>query len=603
MTEPSPHPSAPATSEPLNSILHRIGAPQQLAPTLLATLGPDADTQLIADPWRLLDLTGVTVEQADHAARSLLGEAEATDPRRAQALVTHALRRAARRGHTVLQPEQLAAELRHDGIITVDGALQAALAAGTVVSVESATEENEEDEGIGSSEVGSEPATEPPEAGETQQYLALAQLAQAEEELGTAVNRLTATSEPIMDPITAAETIAAAAHRHDLKISPQTEAAVVTLALRGVCVLTHPAHCPAVAQLLLAAAEIADESGGQLVVAAPTGAGAAALRVQLPQGTDIQVSSVASLLYPPEPDAVGHEVELAADIVVVSGAMALDVEQTARLVTACGDGTHLVLLADPAELPSAGPGQVITDLVASGAVAVAALPPALSPGTLAQLATHIDAGELPQVHSPNREVVVVPVESATEATHRALQLAGDSVPRAFGIATRDTVLVTPHSTGEYGADALNAACKAQFNPGPGTHAGFDVGDRVLFMHPGSWHRTGELGVVREVTERGTLLTLDTSPNEANTTLVTDPAQLRHGWALPVTAAHGGQWPAVVAVLDPTTTYVPPLVYTLLTRAHQHLSIVHAAGAALAAGLRERRTASRHTRLTTAVREG
>ena len=37
----------------------------------------------------------------------------------------------------------------------------------------------------------------------------------------------------------------------------------------------------------------------------------------------------------------------------------LDVELAAALLDACADGTHLLLVGDPAQLPSIGPGRVL----------------------------------------------------------------------------------------------------------------------------------------------------------------------------------------------------------------------------------------------------
>ncbi|MGN6475028.1 MAG: ATP-binding domain-containing protein, partial [Mycobacteriales bacterium] len=77
----------------------------------------------------------------------------------------------------------------------------------------------------------------------------------------------------------------------------------------------------------------------------------------------------------------------------------------------------------------------------------------------------------------------------------------------------------------------------------------------------------------------------------------------HGWAITVHRAQGSEWPAVVVVLPPEATGMlsRPLVYTALTRAQRHLSSVHAAGAALARGVREVGARPRRTRLASLLR--
>src|SRR5690606_41691397 len=90
-------------------------------------------------------------------------------------------------------------------------------------------------------------------------------------------------------------------------------------------------------------------------------------------------------------------------------------------MAAAGPGhAHLVLLADPAQLPSAGPGQVVADLIASRTVAVAALPDDARPTAQAGLAAEVGAGRLPErVDAPGHEVVGVPTGSAGGAVHQS----------------------------------------------------------------------------------------------------------------------------------------------------------------------------------------
>ena len=60
------------------------------------------------------------------------------------------------------------------------------------------------------------------------------------------------------------------------------------------------------------------------------------------------------------------------------------------------------------------------------------------------------------------------------------------------------------------------------------------------------------------------------------------ADLLHGWAITVHRAQGSEFSAVVVVLPPESGRMlsRPLVYTALTRAQRHLSVVHAVGPAV-----------------------
>ncbi|KIH96847.1 hypothetical protein LP52_22575 [Streptomonospora alba] len=585
--------------------MERMGAPAELAGPLVAALGPGAGAEVSADPWRLLAVSGVTPEQADYCARRALGEdASPDDRRRGRALAAHLLRRAAREGHTALEEQRLTAALRSAGVRSVDAALTAALEEGDVMLFEMFDEPDEPEDFDG----------DPGEMPDPDRWYALARLGQGEQALGEGLNRLSAASEPIMDSATAAETVDAAAQRMGAAVDPRTTAALVTVALRGICVLEHGAGSDtAIAHTLACAAAIAAESEVGMALAAPTAQAAAELDDALSGlGADpgVRAVSLAALLETRAPGTRGRGAEnpIEAGLVVVAGAMWLDVEHAAALVEACADGTHLVLLADPAQAPSAAPGSVVADLLTSRTVHVATLPQDADAGPLARTAAQVAAGEPEEVGSPGREVVFVPADSASAAAHRAVQLITDSIPRALEIPPEQVQIVTAMRGGEAGADALNTACKEHFNPGPGAHGGLDAGDRVLLSADGPGYAAGDVGFLR-VQEGGT----DAGGGSGSALAVelpggalcpvADSAHLRPGWAVTVAAAHGGRWPAVVAVFPPETRASRPQVYTALTAARRHLSVVQAAGSTWAQGVRDNAALPRTTRLVQVLREG
>ncbi|MCL9760844.1 ATP-dependent RecD-like DNA helicase [Frankia sp. AiPa1] len=337
--------------------------------------------------------------------------------------------------------------------------------------------------------------------------------------------------------------------------------------------------------------------------------------------------------------ARGEHNPIDADLVVVDEASMLDAELAAALLDACADGTHLMFVGDPAQLPSIGPGQVLTDLLDygrgtgsdsagpsgagfSGADAggeggtdgeggteyprgevpvteLRRLYRQVDGGAIATLATAVRGGELPPpAPDAGREVVVVPASSSGEAAHRTVQLVTDSIPRALGIPVADIQVVTPVHAGPAGTTALNAALKRVLNPvggqvdgstrgtagagGTGTSSGFDVGDRVVATanHVDIGFANGEIGTVVALGERGALrVAFPGGTVEVPAGLLGD---LRHGWAVTVHRAQGSEWPAVVAVFPPEAgrMLTRPLVYTALTRAASHLSIVAVNGPAV-----------------------
>ncbi|MGY1702138.1 AAA family ATPase [Geodermatophilus sp. SYSU D00766] len=570
------------------TLLVRAGLEARLASSAADTLGDDAARRLRDDPWALLGLHGVTLTDADRLAISVLPGADRQDGRRGRAIVVLTLRTASRDGHTVLPADLVVAALRAEGVADPAAAIVAAVESGDVLDHDPPEPEEDEDSD-----------TEPPEPDPALRTLSLARYGMAEEAVAEGVARLAATAERIADPA-AVRSVAKGLDEAQKQAVAQVLGAGVSL-LTGGPGTGKSRTVAAVVRLLRA-------KGTEVALAAPTGRAAK----RLEELTDHPAVTVHRLL-----GAQGfgggftrnEEWPLDAEVVVVDEASMLDVELTAALLEACPDGTHLLLVGDPAQLPSIGPGHVLGDLIDSGAVPVTELTTLYRQaegGAIARLASAVRTGQLPPVDSPDREVVVVPATGSGEAARRVVQLVTDSIPRALAIDPRNVQVVTPVHRGPAGTIELNRALKERLNPGEGTVFGFDVGDRVvatanhLDLEPIGF-ANGEVGVVTATGEGSLTVDFASGPVTVPGDALPD---LKHGWAITVHRAQGSEWPGVVVVLPPEAGGMlsRPLVYTALTRAQQHLSIVHASGAALARAVREVDVRPRRTRLARLLRE-
>lgn len=546
--------------------------PIRWAGRLMEALGDDAADLLLADPWRLLTLPDATVAQADRVALAIDPNVARGDPRRGRSLVDWTLARFARHGHTAASVQQVADALRPFNV-DAQAAIRSAVDADLV-------------------------ATVPGPGAAAQPWVARKVLAQAESDIAEHLHRLATTSRSLAGE---------RAVKNVVKELDQVQAGAVALAAgHGVSILTGGPGTGK-SRTIAAVVALCRRVSVDIALAAPTGraakrleelAGSTASTIHRLLGARRGTGSV--------PAGFEHDADspIDAELVVVDEASMLDVELAAALLCALKDETHLVIVGDPAQLPSIGPGRVLGDMIDSGVVPVTELTTLYRQtegGAIARLAMAVRGGDLAQVADEHREVVVVPARSSEEGARRVVQLVTDSIPRVFGTTADQLQVVTPVHRGPAGTQALNKAIKDVLNPGRGAVRGFDTGDRVvatanhLDAEP-TGYANGEVGTVVSTGDNSLRVAFTTGESDVSGKFLGD---LLHGWAITVHRAQGSEWEAVVAVMPPEAGSMlsRPLVYTALTRARKHLSVIHAAGPMLARAVRQIGAEPRRTRLS------
>src|SRR3712207_1349635 len=393
------HPQVPGDrpSRPPEVLLDQ----RQVQPVAL----PQGVVGLLGEPGAQGQADRVTLGDADRLAIAVLPGADRQDTRRGRAIVAQTLRTATRDGHTVLPADLVVAALRAEGVADPVAATVAAVESGEVLEHEPPEPAHDEDADL----------DELPEPDPALRMLSLARYGMAEEAVAENVARLAATAERIADP---------AAVRSVAKgLDDAQKQAVAQVLGAGVSLLTGGPGTGK-SRTVAAVVKLLTSKGTEVALAAPTGRAAK----RLEELTDHPAVTVHRLLGAQGTSggfARNEEWPLDADVVVVDEASMLDVELTAALLEACPDGTHLLLVGDPAQLPSIGPGHVLADLIDAGVAPVTeltALSRQAEGGRTARLANAVRGGQLPPVDSPDREVVVVPASGSAEAAKRGVQL-------------------------------------------------------------------------------------------------------------------------------------------------------------------------------------
>ncbi|MGV9243515.1 helix-hairpin-helix domain-containing protein [Streptomyces sp. NPDC003710] len=584
---PPAAPAAPAAEavSAVRAVLAEGGAPETLAPQAAAALAEGAEARLRADPWLLLRVPGVRPEQADGFARALLGaECRPDDERRARAVTVWLLEQAAVAGHTALELPALHAALAQRSVPDPETAVRSTIAEGEALVFQDALETD--------TRGGDEDGEDRP----VRALIGLERYALAEESLADGLARLVGSAPKEGGSAEDWERAAGSAQGSAAELIRAAAGHGLVLHTGGEASRVEPATLLREAHRLGARAWAAPHG--------PAGREAfAALLARLgptdapEEQAHAPVATVAGLLSGAEGPGRDADGALDLDLLIVLDAPQLDVETAALLVESLPDGARLVLSGDPNVLWSAGPGRVFADLLAAR-VCPQIVSRTPDPGPLGELVSAIGVGELPQVHAPGKEVVIVPVRDAGEAVHRTVQLVADSVPRAIGVPSEETQVITPGHGGAAGTRALNAALKERLNPGPGRFGGFDPGDRIVYSPVPGRALPG-----RVVTADAEGLHLECAGAAVVVPRERVEQSVRHGWALTAHQAVGLRWPAAVVVLpgDAAQSLSRPWVYTAFGRAVRHLSVVHGVEQALPRAVAEVPARPRTTRLAVLLR--
>ncbi|MEO6954945.1 MAG: ATP-dependent RecD-like DNA helicase [Polyangia bacterium] len=280
----------------------------------------------------------------------------------------------------------------------------------------------------------------------------------------------------------------------DVPLSDGQRAALDSLGRSGVAVLTGG---PGTGKTTVTRALVHawEAEGRRVLLAAPTGRAAR----RLSEATQREALTLHRLLEWGRGSGRGgfqrdSANPLEADLIVVDEASMIDLLLARALVDACPLGVTLVWVGDVDQLPSVGPGQVLADLICSGAVPVARLTEVFRQAEgsgIVDAAYRVLAGEVP-VSRPapdggTSDFYVIEVERAEEAEDRVLRLVRERIPRAFELdPLRDVQVLAPMHRGTAGTARLNAAL-AQALSGkrdPLELGGRDREDRPRALHVG-----------------------------------------------------------------------------------------------------------------------
>jgi exodeoxyribonuclease V alpha subunit len=140
------------------------------------------------------------------------------------------------------------------------------------------------------------------------------------------------------------------------------------------------------------------------------------------------------------------------------------------LMRAVPDPAALLIVGDIDQLPSVGPGQILPDVIASGAVPVVRLTEVFSQAAHSRIiisAHQINRGSVPDLSRPDgdSDFYFVQADDPETAVPLIIELVKTRIPQRFGLdPVRDIQVLCPMNRGGVGARSLNIELQAALNP-------------------------------------------------------------------------------------------------------------------------------------------
>jgi exodeoxyribonuclease V alpha subunit len=561
--------------------LHSHGVGTARAVRIFKTYGNEAVQVMAENPYRLArDIRGIGFRTADAIAARL--GIEATAMIRLRAGVNYALLEASGEGHCGLPTAEL---LKLAGeLLAVERPDEAPA---NRVPLEPAVIQTALDLELSEGSVVADTL-----AGEGAIFLA--HLHRDERRIGEALQELAQGAAP-WGTINAERAIAWVEQRLGLELAASQQAAVEQALASKVLVITGG---PGVGKttLINAILRILAAKKLRIQLCAPTGRAAK----RMAEATGLEAKTIHRLLEF-DPAAYGFrrgaELPLECDLLVVDETSMVDVPLMASLLAAIPPEAALLLVGDVDQLPSVGPGQVLADVIASGALPVARLTEVFRQAASSRIITTahaINAGTIPDLRPPSEgdttDFYFLPAETPEQAVALILKVVGERIPARFGFDPIGQVQVLcPMARGGCGSRSLNIELQRLLNPDPVEQVErfgwrFAPGDKVMQI-ANDYEKevfNGDVGTIDAIdadnSELGVLFPTSEAGVQSSRVVVYGWGELDHlvpAYACTIHKSQGSEYPAVVIPLL-TQHYAMlqrNLVYTGLTRGKQLVVLV------------------------------
>lgn len=307
-----------------------------------------------------------------------------------------------------------------------------------------------------------------------------------------------------------------------------------------------------------------------------------------------------------------RENPLTCDLLIIDEASMIDTYLMYQLLRAVPSTAKVVLIGDVNQLPSIGPGIVLSDLISSATIPLTRLTAIFRQAAGSKIivnAHRINEGLMPFTkNGPRADFLFFEAKEPEEVRQQILALVTDKLPKQYNFDPKKEIQVlSPMKKGLCGIDALNKdlqqALSGSGDTGP--YSFFRKGDKVMQTR-NNYSKdvfNGDIGIISEIDSAAESITVQMDDKEVRYESA-EIAELVLAYAVSVHKFQGSEYPCIVMPVHTShfKLLTKNLLYTGVTRGKK-LVVVVGTKKALAIAVKNEDVGQRYTGLQEALSQG
>ena len=294
---------------------------------------------------------------------------------------------------------------------------------------------------------------------------------------------------------------------------------------------------------------------------------------------------------------------LEADVVIIDEMSMVDIYLMNALLHAVPVGTRLILVGYSNQLPSVGPGNVLRDILASGAFPIVCLTKIFRQAEESDIivnAHRINNGEEIRLDNKSKDFFMMRRSDPQVIIREVCQLVRDKLPKYVRTTAAEIQVLTPMRKGELGVENLNRVLQEYINPPEEGRQEYETrgvcfreGDKVMqiknnyqmewevrgvrgtIKDAGTGIYNGDIGIIKSINRFAEEMEIQFDDGRTVQYPFGSLEDLEHAYAVTIHKSQGSEYPAVVLPIlsGPRMLLSRNLLYTAVTRAVSCVTIV------------------------------